>query len=245
MRLLPVLILSLLLSSEVSKGQSKYGLSYPADISIGAAGVGMLTAGYFLGRKADGYQAEMLATLNREDIWKVDRHATFRWSPKSAIASDVVMYSSIVLPSLLFINKDIRKERYVSLLYAEALVLNMGLTALIKELAQRKRPFMYNPDAPMDKKLQKDAMRAFFSGHTSITATSSFFMAQVFADFHPNSKWKPVVWTSAGILPAIAGILRYTAGKHFPTDIVVGYAVGATIGVLVPHIHKKIQEKSE
>ena len=40
------------------------------------------------------------------------------------------------------------------------------------------------------------------------------------------------------MLPAVTGYLRFKAGKHFPTDIIVGYGVGATIGYLVPELHK-------
>jgi membrane-associated phospholipid phosphatase len=29
------------------------------------------------------------------------------------------------------------------------------------------------------------------------------------------------------------------AGKHFLTDVIVGYTIGATVGVLVPQLHKK------
>ena len=32
--------------------------------------------------------------------------------------------------------------------------------------------------------------------------------------------------------------LRVRAGKHFLTDVIAGYAVGATIGILVPHLHR-------
>lgn len=239
-----VLLISILLSSQVSKGQNTYSLSYPAEFSFGGVGVTSLAVAYFLGKKDEGFTVEQVQLLNRDDIWKIDRSATNNWSPKSALASDILLYSGIAFPSLLFINKNVRKERYVSLLYAEALVLNAGFTSLVKELTKRKRPFMYNPDAPMDKKLKKDARRAFFSGHTSLTATSSFFMAKVFADLNPNSNLKPLVWTSAALLPAITGILRYTAGKHFWTDILVGYAVGAAIGILVPRIHERIFDKN-
>jgi membrane-associated phospholipid phosphatase len=33
-------------------------------------------------------------------------------------------------------------------------------------------------------------------------------------------------------------ILRVRAGKHFWTDVLVGYGVGASIGLAVPLMHK-------
>lgn len=40
-------------------------------------------------------------------------------------------------------------------------------------------------------------------------------------------------------MPAAVAYYRIEAGKHFLTDNLVGYAVGATVGVLVPQLHKK------
>ena len=38
-------------------------------------------------------------------------------------------------------------------------------------------------------------------------------------------------------MPVVA-YFRIRAGKHFLTDNLVGYAVGATVGVLVPRLHR-------
>jgi membrane-associated phospholipid phosphatase len=47
------------------------------------------------------------------------------------------------------------------------------------------------------------------------------------------------MWTSAALIPAITGLCRYGAGKHFFTDILVGYAIGSAVGILVPQLHKR------
>ena len=46
------------------------------------------------------------------------------------------------------------------------------------------------------------------------------------------------LWSGAVLIPATAAYLRVQSGKHFPTDVMAGYAVGAAIGWLVPHLHK-------
>jgi len=40
-------------------------------------------------------------------------------------------------------------------------------------------------------------------------------------------------------MPAVTGYLRYEAGRHFPTDILGGYALGALTGVLIPIMHRR------
>jgi hypothetical protein len=39
-------------------------------------------------------------------------------------------------------------------------------------------------------------------------------------------------------VPAAVAYFRLEAGKHFLSDNLVGYAVGATMGVVVPQLHK-------
>jgi membrane-associated phospholipid phosphatase len=50
------------------------------------------------------------------------------------------------------------------------------------------------------------------------------------------------VWTGAITLPAIVGYLRVKAGRHYPSDVIVGYGVGALIGYLVPTLHKRTRD---
>ena len=66
-------------------------------------------------------------------------------------------------------------------------------------------------------------------------------MAKVFSDYHPNSKQflKIAVWTFSISLPAVTGFFRVRAGKHFPSDVIMGYALGAVSGWIIPHLHKK------
>lgn len=62
-------------------------------------------------------------------------------------------------------------------------------------------------------------------------------MAKVYSDYKPN-KSKFLIYGLAAIPPALIGYFRYKAGKHFPSDIIVGYVVGAVGGILIPHLHK-------
>ena len=97
---------------------------------------------------------------------------------------------------------------------------------------------MLSEKTALESKQTFTAGASFFSGHTSCVASNSFFAARVFSDYYPESKWKPVVWGAAIALPAVTGYLRVKAGKHYPSDVIAGYAVGAAVGYFVPKLHR-------
>jgi membrane-associated phospholipid phosphatase len=64
-------------------------------------------------------------------------------------------------------------------------------------------------------------------------------MAKVYSDFHPDLGWKKyLLYGAASVPPLIVGYLRVKSLDHFPTDVGVGFMVGALCGVLVPEIHR-------
>ena len=69
---------------------------------------------------------------------------------------------------------------------------------------------------------------------------SLFFLAKTYNDYRPDSKYKSLLWATAVIVPATTGLLRYFGGKHFFTDILIGFAVGSVVGTLVPQIHRYV-----
>ena len=116
----------------------------------------------------------------------------------------------------------------------------MGITNIAKHTVGRTRPFVYNPDVDVSTRTEDGSRLSFFSGHTSHTAAATFFIAKVFSDYHTNfhSAAKAGIWAFSISLPAVTGYLRVKAGKHFPTDVIAGYIVGATTGWLIPQLHK-------
>ena len=98
---------------------------------------------------------------------------------------------------------------------------------------------MYYATAPLVDKLDKDARRSFFSGHAAVSFSSAVFASTVFGHYFPVSKLRPVIWVSSLGLATATAVLRYEAGKHFPSDLVVGAAVGSAMGWLVPKLHER------
>jgi hypothetical protein len=235
-----LLVFSLTLSAQSPERQSVYKYKLGLDIPIGIITLGTGGTGLLLHKKKQPLTLEEVNALKVTDVNKFDRSAIYRHSKGCSVSSDVFQYTSMVAPALLFIDKDIRKDYSTVLpIWIETFALTAALTTFTKEIAQRKRPYVYNPNTPIGDKLSKDAKSSFFSGHTAVTASSLFFIAQVYSDYHPDSKLKPLFWTTAAVVPAMEGLLRYGAGKHYFTDVIVAYAIGATVGILVPYLHRR------
>jgi membrane-associated phospholipid phosphatase len=180
-----------------------------------------------------------ILSLEYDDLPGIDQGAIYNWSPGISSASDKLEKFGLLYPLTLLALKPIRKEAGTfMILFGEALSLNTLATTLTKTLAQRTRPFVYNPDVSDEIKFTKDAKKSFFSGHTSNVASMSFLTAKIFSDYFPDSNWRYPVWAFSATLPAVTGYLRVKAGKHFPTDVMIGYTFGALVGYFIPEFHK-------
>lgn len=222
-----------------SRAQSPYKLRYSTEVPVLSIGAGSALSGFILERKRAPLTMDQIVNLDRMTIGSFDRSAAYNWNTTAAHWSDALMYMGMASPMLFLAGERSRKDfGMVAAISAEVFLLNTGITYLTKELAQRKRPYLYNPNAPIDKKLEKGATQSFFSGHTSTMASASFSFAMMHTHYYPNSKMKPLVWFAATVLPMATAILRVRAGKHFWTDVLVGYGVGASIGLAVPLMHK-------
>lgn len=233
------LFLVLLLIPEQISAQSPYRYRYSTEVTIPTVSIGLLFTSFILDKKEEKKTEEYIMCLRMEDINGLDRNVVYNWNPKIAVTSDVLMYTSMATP-LLFLSAENSRNDFdkVAVISMETFALTAGLTYLTKTLVDRNRPYMYNPHVSMNEKLRSDASHSFFSGHTSTTAAMSYSFAFMYNQYRQDSNLKPLVWTLAAGLPALNGYFRVKAGKHFWTDVVVGYLVGAFSGWLVPYLHQ-------
>ena len=224
--------------------QSPYHINWQRELAYLGTGSILAGSGYLQYVQVEGLQANELYLLHRNNISGFDRGATYNHSPVAAEWSDGLSMGSLVLPVFFVANGKMRNDFFdIGLLYGEVILLNKGLTLLAKTSILRPRPFVYNDAFEEGNKTKPSARLSFFSGHTSTTSANCFFAAKVFSDYFPDSKLKPYVWTLAATIPAATGYFRVEAGKHYPSDVITGYAVGAAIGFLIPHLHKRPSKK--
>ncbi len=236
-----ILFFLLISLSSNAAAQSPYELNSGNEATLLSFGTAINFAGLFTTAQMSPLSVDEINSVSKSEINRFERFAVENWSPQSARWSDLLLGSFIALPATFYFNEKTRSDHpIISVLYAEVLLVSYGLTRLTKGFAQRIRPFVYNPDPtiPLSKKQAKDAKLSFFSGHASVAFASAVFTATVFGDYFPESKWKYPVWGAALSGAALTGLLRVQAGKHFPTDVLVGAAVGGLTGYLIPRSHR-------
>ena len=126
----------------------------------------------------------------------------------------------------------------MAFLYLESMAVTGFLYTGSVYLADRFRPYAYNPEAPMSERTRRGSKNSFFAGHLALVGTSTFFIAKVLNDYHPESKITWLPFTLAGVITGNTAYLRYHGGQHFLSDLLIGTVVGTLSGILVPHVHK-------
>jgi len=207
--------------------------------SVGLNVLGVIT----IQNKPDLTETE-LANLNGDDIWGINRGAVGNYSEEADELSYIPFYASFATPLLMLLGENERSNfGQISVMFIETMATTGAFFTITAGNIQKSRPLVYNENLSTEDRLDSDAQRSFFAGHTAATAAATFFTAKVFHDFNPDSPAVPFVWAGAVAVPAYVGYLRTKAGKHFFTDNLIGFGIGAACGILVPEIHKIGNEK--
>lgn len=220
-----------------------YKMNYYIDIPVIAVGLIASKYGTDYLRDREPKNLHKISTLRPDDVWFFDRSAA-RVDPaegeKALDISDIFLRAGMWSPLLMYLDPKVRDIWYdFALLHTETQAINAAAYLAAAIPIPRLRPFMFNPDASDERKFGKNTTNSFFSGHASVVAASTFFMVKVYYDLHPEAKNKLLFYGLACLPPAYTGYLRYKGAKHFPSDIITGFVVGAATGILVPELHKR------
>jgi len=219
---------------------SPYTVTFKKDVPVIVAGLGLTALGTYLISKKDSLTNTQLAAKNKNNLPFFDRGNAGYYSVKADEDSYVPFKLSFAWPVVMaLINKNERHDiGRVLTLYLETMAVTGAAFTMATGTIYRSRPYVYGTIADAPRRRDNDSQRSFYAGHTAATAAATFFTAKVFQDYNPDSKLKPVVWAVAIATPALVGYLRYKAGMHFLSDNLLGYALGAGAGILIPQWHK-------
>jgi membrane-associated phospholipid phosphatase len=217
--------------------QSPYALVAEREWLLFGSGGALAVGGLIAHHNVDPFTVEQVSTLDRSEVNPFDRGAIKPY--RETLTADALTGVAVCLPLTFLANKQIRHGwKTVGVMWGQTLLLQSGMNALVKGLSRRTRPYAYDENTPLNRKMTTDARVSFYSGHTGTTAAMSFFTVRVFSEYVDDRRARICLWTAAVTLPVVVGTLRVESGHHFPSDVIVGYVTGAAIGYLVPRLHK-------
>ena len=221
-----------------SSAQAPYAFSPGRELAITLPGLAFQGASNLIKPDVEDLWLKAQAT-DRSELWAFDRPASFNWNTTAARTSDILLVAGIggALTMALIDRPTARMGQPLAIM-GETGLLTVGLTEMVKNVAHRARPYAYNPDVPDDVRMAADAYTSFWSGHTATTAAMTFACAQLVQQSDASRIAKTITWSAAIAWPMAVGFYRVKAGKHFPTDVIAGYFIGAGIGLAVPYLHQ-------
>jgi membrane-associated phospholipid phosphatase len=168
-------------------------------------------------------------SVNPFDRFAIDLH-----SKAADVTSDVTVALSVVVPVVadglrLGLGRAFGED--VAIL-TETVAVNAALVMGVKYLVQRPLPVTYARRDGLPEQFQ--GYRSFYSGHTS-TAVAALTASAWTLHFRDGPHAWP--WIVTGAVGASVAAERVLAGRHFPSDVLVGAAAGFAVGTAIPWLH--------
>ncbi|RYZ54056.1 MAG: phosphatase PAP2 family protein [Sphingobacteriales bacterium] len=234
-------------NEEIPQDKHVYRMNYwfSVPFSIAASAANVYAIPNVIKAKPGITDAE-LAGLNPEkynfiDRWALEQDPSRR--DQNYKNSDILLPAIIASVGALGFDNQIRKDWLrIFTMYFETHAVTFSLYnfSFFGPAFQNKlRPYVYYDYFPASERQTGNQRNSLYSGHTASASAAAFFAVKVYSDYHPEIGNKKYLYYGLASVPALLeGYLRMKALAHFPSDIMVGFAIGAVCGVVVPDLHK-------
>lgn len=225
--------------SQLKDSTQVYKMNWKIDAPIIVAGLAGTAYGFYLREKKPHTDSAIIVNLDASKFSKINRKATEQDNNAISPISDALLIEGAVIPFALAFDKEIRQDMgKISWMFLETMALTGAGYWMTAGAVDKFRPYTYNKEVPLKRRMNKHSKNSFYGGHPSVTAAGTFFMAQVYNDYHPDKNFKYVMWVIAAGSTLGHAYIRYLGGYHFPSDIAIGVGAGTLIGLAVPILHR-------
>lgn len=175
---------------------------------------------------------------NKSNLNWLDRQAAGNYSRTwDRVGNGAVISTAVLVPLGLVIGEPSWTVLSDLVVVGEAALLTSAIQVTAAYAVGRPRPRVYGEKAPLSDRDDADAARSFFSGHIANTLAITVSTTRALRRLHrPELAWATLAVGIAG--SALVGVSRIEAGGHFPTDVLIGAAVGVGAGIAVPALHE-------
>jgi len=168
----------------------------------------------------------------------IDRAALHNASGGANTASSVLLLGVAGLSGLASLDGATAPQvRGHVAVFANSLTWTLATSEWLKVLVHRNRPVLYgapDPAAVAD----RDNRRSLPSAHASLAFAAATTYLMIAQREHLPHRTRNAILLYAGALGVAA--LRVAAGKHFPTDVAAGAALGTGMGWLAARLHPTV-----
>ena len=219
-------------------GAMPFTLHRPREIGILLSGLALLAAAVWVDRRdPEPVYAPDARHYRGNAINPLDRLGSQRLRPRAGELADFGLYGGPTLPLLLSFDRLVRPHYpRILVLWLETMVLTFALGSLVKNTANRPRPYVYHADWQPERALTRKDRAAFLSGHAANAAAGSVLFASLLEAYD-----RPLAPYGRWLALAVAGLtayLRVRAGKHWPTDVLAGMLLGGGVAGAIVLSHR-------
>lgn len=170
------------------------------------------------------------ASLPGIDRWVVGANSSVARTGSDLLLAGVVAGGAIASVT----GMDHERARGNAAVFVNAAVWSTAASQWLKVALHRARPVLYTADAPAAAS-DPDNRESFPSGHATLAFSTATAYAVMAARQHLPHATRNTVLLYVGASGVAA--LRVVGGRHFPTDVLAGAALGAGVGWLTARLH--------
>ncbi len=214
----------------------RYHLQPLADGGVTVAAAGLSALPSLLGDRLP--VASCAGACDPANLWGIDRGTV--GLGRSDTPSNVALYATVGGSALLVAatrlgEPDARRAVLEdAVVMAQTAAIDGAITQWLKVAVHRARPERYTAQGATFTAIEDS--RSFPSGHASFAFAAASAAASI---LHRRGELHRHKLETALLFPAAAttSVLRGSAHRHSPTDVVAGAALGSAVGWFVPQLH--------
>lgn len=173
---------------------------------------------------------------------RFEREVQAQFSQTTARISDITLLTSTVAP-VVTLGLGAREHSWGNslLIYGEAMGASLLANVAVKRFVRRPRPYAVaeNPVAEAERhRMGADAYYSFYSGHSALSFTAASASSVLFSAVNDQASLNAVHWGLSLALASFTAHARVRAGRHYPTDVLVGAVAGLAFGLGLPALQQ-------
>lgn len=216
-----------------ASGSSVYEVEPTRDIALTSVALGIGGGAYLFAK--DWIRPSCPCDPNAINSW--DRIAIGNNSSLARGLSDLgVGVAFLAFPVFDFMDLGFSSPLFEdAVVFSKSMAVSFALVSLSKHFIQRPIPRVVSGQSP---ELIQDPQgyRSFYSAHTALAFTALSAGAMTLQYRYHFGVWP---WVITGALGTGVAVARVLGGAHYPSDVLVGAAMGVLTGITIPWLHRR------